>query len=320
MKEILKNSLITKKLYFLVRKVYYDIFWGCFLMKCHKDPKIVLYEGYGKLKGHSLKKSNWGDDLNKYFFEYIGAGKLILSPISQVSPKYVYEHYSLIGSILGYFNLDNTIVYGSGVMDENTKFLGKPKKIISVRGPKSREVLIENGFECPEAYGDPALLLPVFYKPKNMLHNKALIIPNMGSASSSDKIIIAKLALELNADILDMTKYNEWTYIIDKIASSQYVISESLHGLIVAETYGIPNVWVEFKDHPDYWNFKFEDYYRSIGKEERIIKVQDIVDIEAIKRKIEKWEKGNIDYKKLLSYLPFKIKCPINNEVLEDNV
>lgn len=54
---MLKNSLITKKIYFVVRKVYYDIFWGTFLMRCHEKKKIILYEGYGKLKGHTLIKS-----------------------------------------------------------------------------------------------------------------------------------------------------------------------------------------------------------------------------------------------------------------------
>lgn len=66
--------------------------------------------------------------------------------------------------------------------------------------------------------------------------------------------------------------------------------------MIVAEIYGIPNVWVAFKDHPDYWNFKIEDYYGSIVKEERIIKLKDIVATEVNKRKIDKWGKGNIEY------------------------
>ena len=84
------------------------------------------------------------------------------------------------------------------------------------------------------------------------------------------------------------------------------MISESLHGLIVAETYGIPNVWVEFIQHPDYWDFKFDDFYGSIGKDERIIKIKRVDDVEKACKKIETWKRGNIDYEKLKSLFPFQ--------------
>ncbi|MFQ8823549.1 MAG: polysaccharide pyruvyl transferase family protein [[Ruminococcus] lactaris] len=42
-----------------------------------------------------------------------------------------------------------------------------------------------------------------------------------------------------------MSKYENWTDIIDLICSCKMVLSESLHGLIVAESYSIPSVWVE---------------------------------------------------------------------------
>ena len=60
--------------------------------------------------------------------------------------------------------MDNKIVYGTGAMNPNWKIIGKPNKIISVRGPKTRQVFVSNGIYCPECYGDPVLLLPVFYK------------------------------------------------------------------------------------------------------------------------------------------------------------
>lgn len=305
-KSIIKNNKLTANIYKIIRQHYYDLYWGSFVKNKNEHNDVVFYEGYCKTKGHSLDKANWGDDLNCFFFEYITNRKFYFVPFTQMSDSKCCVHYSLIGSILGYFNLDNTIVYGSGVIDENMKFVGTPNKIISVRGPKSREVLLKNGYDCPEYYGDPALLLSCFYKPELKKSGKGILIANMGT--SSDNQVVNSLISLLNLDLLDMTSYNCWTDVIDRIIESEFVISESLHGLIVAETYGIPNVWVEFKDHPSYWNFKFEDYYKSINKNESIIRLQEDIDINLIMNKINSWSKGKIDYSSMLNNLPFEIQ------------
>lgn len=43
--------------------------------------------------------------------------------------------------------------------------------IRSVRGPVTRNILMDLGYDVPSVYGDPAILLPLFYNPiveKNM--------------------------------------------------------------------------------------------------------------------------------------------------------
>ena len=79
------------------------------------------------------------------------------------------RHIYAVGSILAH-GYQNATVWGSGLLNGNTK---KAKlslhlqklDVRAVRGPLTREVLIKNGQQCPEVYGDPAVLMPMFYQP-----------------------------------------------------------------------------------------------------------------------------------------------------------
>ena len=56
----------------------------------------------------------------------------------------------------------------------------------------------------------------------------------------------------------------DWKNFIDEIVSASFVISSSLHGIILAEAYGIPCVMLKDTESDDF--FKYEDYYRSTGR------------------------------------------------------
>ena len=114
----------------------------------YKDKKIVFCECY---MCHSIKPfvhHNWGDDLNKYFFEYVSNIKIFNIPFSKIKYLSDITSYSLIGSIITFYNLDKKIIYGSGIMKPFDQIIGIPEKIISVRGPKTREVLLKRGMNC----------------------------------------------------------------------------------------------------------------------------------------------------------------------------
>ncbi len=56
--------------------------------------------------------------------------------------------------------------------------------------------------------------------------------------------------------------------VVRDIASCKEVFSSSLHGLVAADSLGIPNRWVELETpHADVAanRFKFEDYYSAFG-------------------------------------------------------
>jgi len=88
-------------------------------------------------------------------------------------------HLMTIGSVLG-LGVFDAVIWGSGVnsfahVGRVTTQKGYRKlDIRAVRGPVTAQVLRENGYTCPQIYGDPAILLPLIYpgrrpeKKKNM--------------------------------------------------------------------------------------------------------------------------------------------------------
>lgn len=297
----------------LISRIYWHIITVWISIPTNKG-KYIITEAYFRKSGFKFRKNNWGDDINKYLFEYITHKHLFNIPFTGKNITPVKNTYSLIGSILNFYDLNNKIIYGSGIMDPQMDVVGVPDKVISVRGPKTRNILLSKGIACPPNFGDPALLLPVFYKGKRMKSNKVGFIINMGTINP-DKII-SQLGEKYELTMISMTDYDVWTDIVDQILNCKFILSESLHGLIIAETYGIPNVWVECQPHPSYWNFKFEDYYESIEKEESIIKLHHGICFDEIDKKISYWKKGKIDYRYLMSLFPFNVACEENKELL----
>ena len=108
-------------------------------------------------------------------------------------------------------------------------------------------------------------------------------------------------------DKLSIKNYNKWTDVIDLIVNSDYVFSSSLHGLIIAEAYGIPNYRIKISDLIIGGDFKFDDYYASIGKKVKAIKIQGLNEFINDEEKLNSWKIGRINTKTLLNVCPFKI-------------
>lgn len=156
-----------------------------------------------------------------------------------------------VGSIL-WLSLPNYQIWGSGFLRTKDRFKGG--EIYAVRGKYSAQKLIEMGYPECNVYGDPALLLPLIYTPKKK--KKGLgIIPHYSEYEDFKKKYP-------NHNIINLKTYNiEKT--IDDICSCEYILSTSLHGVIVAHAYGIPALWIK-KKQLAIDDFKFKDYFSSI--------------------------------------------------------
>jgi len=197
---------------------------------------------------------NFGDWVTPYLYKKnTGIDPLFCSPDLGFPTTTVFG----AGSILRHLKTpDTAIVWGSGIISAEDKF-EKPREILAVRGPLTRKRCHELGFECPEVYGDPAILLPIFYSPGNNQEKKYSvgIIPHF---------INFKLAKRIfgsidGAKIIDVTQPLE--KVVDDIIECETTVSSSLHGLIVSHAYNIRSAWVEFGEPIMGDGTKFQDYF-----------------------------------------------------------
>ncbi len=262
-----------------------------------------------------IKNRNWGDELNYYFLQNILNKRLVEYKGTNTT------NYSFIGSILNnrYIN-EHTVIWGAGVQDITEPIKVKPKKVCAVRGPLTRKYLMSNGIKCPEIYGDPSLLLPYYYYPAIEKKYKIGFIPHWSSITDGKSI---EFASKPGVHMIKMSGYTNWKYVINEILACECVVSESLHGIIIAEAYGIPNIWADVTLNGRY-DIKFHDFFQSIKQDRKSpISITRSTKLDDITKELSHYKKGNIpDLEKLISACPVGIKDEnflwrVKNKIIE---
>ena len=209
------------------------------------------------IRWSGVHKPNWGDELNK----------TLVKVISGKDPVYVDDpdvhHHLCVGSILRWAH-KNTTVWGSGFISANDKIL-EQSDIRAVRGPLSRKKLLKAGFECPEVYGDPALLYSRFYKPQVSKKYKIGIIPHYVDQQNPWLNNFKKLKGVKIINILDPS-INRF---VAEINQCELILSSSLHGLICADSYGVPSYWIKMSNGVIGNGYKFMDYFASVNRPDK---------------------------------------------------
>lgn len=267
--------------------------------------KDIVVNAFIEQRRGKIIHTNFGDDLNYYLIKEL-FGKRIITVNNLLFKKLGLHinNYSCIGSIVDIFGDNKTIIWGAGAIAGNVKLTSKPYKVLCVRGPLTRDYLLKQGVDCPECYGDPALLLPLIYSPKVSKKYKVGIIPHYVDL---DNALIYNWIKEYKAvKLIDIVHYKHWHDIIDEINSCEFIISSSLHGLIVSDAYNIPNVWVEFSNKVCGAGFKFRDYYASVGKNNVLpIVVNKNLTLEQLMKYKVDWSPIKLDITGLMKSCPF---------------
>ena len=271
-----------------------------------KDPLVI--SAWVKVRFGKVVHRNWGDELNVYLREKLTGRKVLVANESLLQYLFPSRKYICIGSILGWYETEKSEVWGTGAMTDEVVLRNPSAKVHLVRGKYTRQVLLDKGIECPECYGDPALLLSRLYQPDVPKRYRMGIIPHY----DDENLPYLKEYVARHSDVclISMSEYDRWTDVLDKINSCSFIISSSLHGLIAADSYGIPNFWVTFTEKFDARrDFKYRDYFSSVGRDESAVPLMilngETLDQVYDLRYEEKCEKAVIDFDAILNSCPF---------------
>ena len=275
----------------------------------------LLVNAYVEMVDGQVRAWNWGDDINYHFIKLLAKREIAIYFRTPIAMALKMSNYLCIGSTLNYLPTRRTIVWGAGVIDDALELRERPARIHAVRGPLSREYLLSRHLQCPAIYGDPALLIPYFYRPMPSKQPRKLKIGIVPHYSDRGSPILSEItANHPEIEIIDIVNYGSWTDLIDRICGCEAILSSSLHGLIVAESFGIVNHWISVSDKVIGNGFKFRDFYASVGKSITcpIILDQASNPMELIST--HTWTQGKLDLTRLLDACPFEIKEPIHHE------
>lgn len=257
---------LLRKAYRYIRYFLSMAKWKCKVRFVERPKRANPDPSDHKLNDHinlfywqmSEQEENLGDYLSKVVVTHFMPQKA--SPAAGKSIKTLFA----TGSILG-FRCQDATIWGSGMLYHHSIYLDRLRfsklDIRAVRGPETRKLLLGIGKDCPEVYGDPAILMPLIFKPENVIkkHKVSIVLHyDHGNYAIPD-------GFECN--MIDIVT-KDYKSFITQIMESELVISSSLHGIILAETYGVPAVFLAPKKLR---LFKYEDWYHSTGRYDIVV-------------------------------------------------
>lgn len=187
---------------------------------------------------------NFGDVITPVVLDYFG-----------IPWEYSKDDYKAIstGSIIRKTRA-GTIVLGSGALGSTTS--GHPEADYRfVRGPLTRQRILDNGGKCPEIYGDPAMLLPLIRDSATKKYDYGLI-PHWSQYERVRARYPKHYVVNMRTDDPLRT--------LDEITQCRTIAASSLHGVIAGHAYGIPTALLEF-DPLKGDGTKFLDHYLAAG-------------------------------------------------------
>lgn len=199
---------------------------------------------------------NFGDALAPLLLERFAYLRVEWSPVSRA-------RIASVGSILDHIPpLWDGIILGSGKLREDTRvhLLGARSRaaatILALRGPLSAK-----GIPGSYALGDPGILADELVGPQEKLWDLG-ILPHF---SDTELVPRFRALTPAQQSIRVIHPGTDPLTVLREIGSCRQIVTSSLHGMIVADAFGIPRrVEACPKPHVSGGEYKFRDYSASI--------------------------------------------------------
>lgn len=227
------------------------------------------------MKVYYTKLANMGDRLNKLIIE-----QCFGYPVERSS--FLDGELCAIGSCLGQYTLHGTSlmklqqrlngvlkpqvdIWGTGFInysDCEGTFFKKKMKFHAVRGELTRKNVEKmTGKKLDIPTGDAGILASELLKEIPKKKYGMGIVPHICDLNDP---AVEMLAAHYN-EVKIINVKDDPLQVIKEIAQCRLILSSSLHGLIVADSFNIPNRYLVFSDRPLGDGYKFADYYSAYG-------------------------------------------------------
>lgn len=238
----------------------------------------------GKLKVYYTKLGNMGDRLNELIIE-----KCFGYQVERCS--FLEGEMCAIGSCLGQYTLHGSslmhlqqringirkpqvFVWGTGFInysDCEGRFFKRDMRFQAVRGEMTRarvEKMTGRKLDIPTA--DAGILVSELLSEIPEKCYEVGIIPHICDLKDP---MVEKLAAKYeNSKVINVK--DDPVHVVREISQCKYILSSSLHGLVVADSLCIPNRYIIFSERPLGDGYKFADYYSAYGLEVRPLDIR----------------------------------------------
>lgn len=223
-----------------------------------KPIKLYWCRGEGR---SDPSKQNFGDYLSPLLVEVFSGRNVEYAPVQQAD-------LMAVGSILGReskakrwgFLPRRLHIWGTGTGSEQAHYSSR-HYYHAVRGALTRSQI--DGLRGSPVLGDPGLLAPwVLGDRENPVAKKIRVgvIPHY--ADQAVPAVSELLTAIPGARLINV--FSPVRQVLEEIASCEFVLSSSMHGLIVADSFGVPNQWL-LLSRGRISEYKFADYYSAFG-------------------------------------------------------
>lgn len=209
---------------------------------------------------YHLGRPNFGDDINPWFLAALTGREFRWGSTRR-------SHLLGVGSIAAKASAHSWAM-GSGLLEPVTR-AERPRcgRVVALRGALTAEML----GAAPSFLGDPVLLMD------RLLERPAVRAGRIGVVPHAISVRAWRHLLRGRDDLTLIDPRGDPLSVVKAIAACERVVSQSLHGLVVADAYGIPAVWIEPAPGMVGGRFKFDDYFTAFAEPRPCVPLADLL-------------------------------------------